>query len=304
MSDVPEVTYRPIAVTSKIHRAAYPAISPSRPELSQAGKTILITGGSAGIGFAIAVAFGHAAADRVIIVGRDQSKLDKSTKELAKKCHASKTVFEGLCCQLANPASIDTLWDNLDARETQVDVLVLNAAAQTDQHGKMGTLGWEKVWSAFEINVRCLHQFSERMWKQALGSRNKKYIVNVSACAIHDFPTADFSPSYALTKNSGTLLLQQLAREWHSSDIQIVSFHPGAVYTPAAEGFGLKEDSLSWDDGSLPGSVAVWAASDEAAFLHGRFIWSAWDVDELRSGKLKERLENDDKFLRIGVHGL
>ncbi|KPM44136.1 hypothetical protein AK830_g2471 [Neonectria ditissima] len=221
MSDVPDVSYRPVA-TSKIHRTVYPSISPSRPELSQAGRTVLVTEGSAGIGFAIAIAFGHAGADRVIIVGRDQSKLDESTKKLTQECHESGT----------------------------------------------------------------------------------KYIVNVSACAIHDFPTADFSPSYALTKNSGTLLLQQLAREWQSSDVQIVSFHPGAVYTPAAKGFGLKEDSLSWDDNSLPGSVAVWAASEEAAFLHGRFIWSAWDVDELRSGELKERLENDDKFLRIGVHGL
>ncbi|KAK1244615.1 hypothetical protein MKX07_003414 [Trichoderma sp. CBMAI-0711] len=55
---------------------------------------------------------------------------------------------------------------------------------------------------------------------------------------------------------------------------------------------------------SLPSSVAVWAASDEAAFLHGRFIWSAWDVEELQMGPLRERIETDDKFLRIGVYGL
>lgn len=55
---------------------------------------------------------------------------------------------------------------------------------------------------------------------------------------------------------------------------------------------------------SLPSSVAVWAASDEAAFLHGRFIWSAWDVEELQSGQLRERIENDEQFLRIGVHGI
>jgi hypothetical protein len=48
----------------------------------------------------------------------------------------------------------------------------------------------------------------------------------------------------------------------------------------------------------------VWAASDEAAFLHGRFIWARWDVQELASGEIRERLESDEKFLRIGVHGL
>lgn len=55
---------------------------------------------------------------------------------------------------------------------------------------------------------------------------------------------------------------------------------------------------------SLPSSVAIWAASDEAAFLHGRFIWSAWDVEELQSGPLRERIEQDENYLRIGVHGV
>jgi hypothetical protein len=107
-----------------------------------------------------------------------------------------------------------------------------------------------------------------------------------------------------LTKNSGTLLLQQLASEKNPSDLQIISFHPGAILSPAAKEQGLDETSLNWDDSSLPGSLAVWCASSEASFLHGRFFWSAWDVEELQSGKLRERIEDDQKFLRIGVHGL
>lgn len=48
----------------------------------------------------------------------------------------------------------------------------------------------------------------------------------------------------------------------------------------------------------------MWAASDEAAFLNGRFIWASWDVEELASGELEKRLEKDENFLRVGVHGL
>jgi hypothetical protein len=54
----------------------------------------------------------------------------------------------------------------------------------------------------------------------------------------------------------------------------------------------------------LPGSFAVWAASPEAAFLHGRFVWAAWDVEELKSGPLREKLENDETFLKITVKGV
>ena len=54
----------------------------------------------------------------------------------------------------------------------------------------------------------------------------------------------------------------------------------------------------------LPGSFAVWAASPEAAFLHGRFVWAAWDVEDLKSGPLREKLEKDASFLKVSVNGL
>lgn len=48
----------------------------------------------------------------------------------------------------------------------------------------------------------------------------------------------------------------------------------------------------------------MWAASDEAKFLHGRFVWANWDVDELQTGPLRERIENDPGFLKMTVKGL
>jgi len=54
----------------------------------------------------------------------------------------------------------------------------------------------------------------------------------------------------------------------------------------------------------LTGQYAVWAASPEARFLHGRFVWAEWDVDELRSGELRKKIDADPEFLKIGVKGL
>lgn len=51
----------------------------------------------------------------------------------------------------------------------------------------------------------------------------------------------------------------------------------------------------------LPGSVAVWLASDEAAFLTGRFIWANWDVDELKARAIEIR--NSRYLLKIGLIG-
>ena len=54
----------------------------------------------------------------------------------------------------------------------------------------------------------------------------------------------------------------------------------------------------------LAGHFAVWCASPEAAFLHGRFVWSSWDVDELRSGEIRKRIDEDEFFLMTGVQGI
>ncbi|KAL6697539.1 hypothetical protein J3F84DRAFT_407147 [Trichoderma pleuroticola] len=299
-----DIPYRVISITDKTHKTSYPAISPSRPALSQAGRTVLITGGSGGIGYGIALAFAAAGAARVIIVGRDEAKQQAAAASLAAEAGpGSHTKFEGRAASPGSPENIDGLWDALESEGVLVDVLVLNAAVTDGSlERSLWARGWESTWEQFVVHVRSVNHYSERFWKQ--NGDKKRYLVNVATSAIHEWAAGVNTKAYALTKNSGVLLLQQLARDTPISKMQIVSFHPGAILSPGAKNAGATERTLDWDDISLPSSVAIWAASDEAAFLHGRFIWSAWDVEELRSGPLRERIEQDEQYLRIGVHGV
>ena len=54
----------------------------------------------------------------------------------------------------------------------------------------------------------------------------------------------------------------------------------------------------------VPGQFAVWAASPEADFLHGRFVWAGWDVNELKTGGMRKRIDSDPFYLMVGVKGL
>ena len=54
----------------------------------------------------------------------------------------------------------------------------------------------------------------------------------------------------------------------------------------------------------LGGAFAVWAASSEARFLHGRMVWASWDVEELASPEIRGKLEQDIELLRYGIDGL
>jgi hypothetical protein len=51
---------------------------------------------------------------------------------------------------------------------------------------------------------------------------------------------------------------------------------------------------------SLPAAFAVWATTKQASFLHGRFTWANWDVDEMISWKEKFA---DPGFLKLGLQG-
>jgi hypothetical protein len=55
---------------------------------------------------------------------------------------------------------------------------------------------------------------------------------------------------------------------------------------------------------NLPGHFSVWAATPEASFLHGHFVWANWDVNELKSGPVREQIDSDEHFLKVGVEGL
>lgn len=112
------------------------------------------------------------------------------------------------------------------------------------------------------------------------------------------------SAGYGLTKNAGALVVQQIASHTDPEKMQAVNFHPGVIHTTVWTKAGAPKDVLPFDDLSLSGSSAVWLASPEARFLHGRFIWASWDVEELMTGEIRKKIDEDANFLKLGVHGL
>jgi short-subunit dehydrogenase len=165
----PEVPTLKTPSIRTLHHAEYPAISPLRPELSKAGKTVLIAGGSTGIGFAIARAFVRAKAARVILLGRREAVVKESAAKLAAEVvDKAATTVVPLVCDVVNLAESAKLWDSLKKDGIFVDVLVLNAATFGEPKPILEA-GLASVWGAFEVNVRMLLDFAERFYKQQVG---------------------------------------------------------------------------------------------------------------------------------------
>ncbi|KAM5347613.1 hypothetical protein ACJ41O_007437 [Fusarium nematophilum] len=288
------------------HKEPYAAISPTRPALTQNGRTVLITGGSEGIGFAIAKAFVAASAKRVIILGRRPEQLQLAAAELGKEAIAagSPTVSEGRVCDISDLESTASLWDRLAQEGTVVDVLVLNACA-TGAIKPLLENGRDNVWQDFNTNVRANLDFTERHYRQkGQGAGGRKVVVGLSTVAIYLWNMVSDRPSYGLTKSAGTLVLQQFARGVKPEDMQVSIFHPGAVLTEAMKRTGGSASKYRLDHVDLPAHFAVWAATPEADFLHGRLVWANWDVDELKDEAFRKQLDENPNLLTVGVEGL
>jgi NAD(P)-dependent dehydrogenase (short-subunit alcohol dehydrogenase family) len=153
--------------TPTIHRTPYPAISPLLPSLSQAGKTVLITGGGTGIGKATAHAFLRASAATIIIIGRRLHKLTEAVSELeaAGKEFGKEVRIIAKSCDVTDDEQVKGFWEELEREGVYVDVLVLNSAITTAA-ASMFDIGVQAVWQVFEANVKGPLHFAELFYKQ------------------------------------------------------------------------------------------------------------------------------------------
>lgn len=154
-------------VTKTVRQKPYPSISPTRPELNQSGRVVVITGGGTGVGFAIAKAFVRASADTVIILGRRTAVLESAASQLEQEAKATGTATKIVArsCDVTNTAAIQAFWDGLAADGTVVDVFINNAAKFTEPKPLL-EVGADYVWSLMEANIKAPLYFTERFCKQ------------------------------------------------------------------------------------------------------------------------------------------
>lgn len=155
-----------------LHKAPYPSLLPSRPELSQSGRTILITGGSAGIGFAIARAYAEASASNIILTGRRIDVLHQASSKLSDEF--PKVNFIPRVCDVASTEETAKLWSSLSDDGIFVDVLVLNAAKFGQQHHPLLEAELNEAWSLYETNVKGILGFCQHLHKQPSPENKKK----------------------------------------------------------------------------------------------------------------------------------
>jgi NAD(P)-dependent dehydrogenase (short-subunit alcohol dehydrogenase family) len=277
-----------------IHKKIYSAIdpaNPANPALSMAGKTILITGGATGIGYAIARNFASAGASTLILLARRASTLDEASASISKEYPRTQVLTYPTDISISNADSVTaTLEAAAKASNTRgIDILVLSAV-YTFTGGDVLQHASADIHGSFNVNVLGNLHLVKTFLALPSTPTHTKTIINVSSNAAYgDYPR---SGVYGATKIALVTMLRRIQRE--RPDIKVYSFHPGLVETAAMKQFteiDTEQIKDYMDDVSLPGGFAVWLASPAAEFLKGRYLQSKWDVEDLVANK--DKFEKD-----------
>ena len=185
------------------------------------GKTVLITGGSSGIGKMIARGFVESGA-RVLIASRDLDACQAVAKELRQfgECIA----LEG---DVSHSSGISGLVDQVSAHVSQLDTLINNAgatwAAPIDE---FPASGWDKTMDVNLKGVFFLTQALLPLLRAAATRETPARIINI-ASVNGLVPPATESYAYAASKGGCILLTRHLAKRLARENILVNAIAPG-----------------------------------------------------------------------------
>jgi uncharacterized oxidoreductase len=185
------------------------------------GRTILITGGSAGIGLAFALKFLELG-NEVIVTGRRQSVLDE-VKAKYPKLHTIQS-------DVADPAQIAALAKRVTAGFPKLDVLMNNAGIMLHKNLKAPAADLAGLMAEMNVNVGGVISTTSAFIDILIA--NKGTVINTSsALAFVPLPSA---PIYSATKAAIHSYTQSLRFQLEETGVEVIELMPPAVKTDLA----------------------------------------------------------------------
>ncbi len=249
-------------------------------KINMAGRSALITGGSLGIGRAIAKRFVEAGAD-VAIVARRREVLDEAKADIEKS--GSGKVL-AIAADVATAEGCRAAFAEAEKAFGQIDVLVNNAGSSArGAFAEISDEDWQadidlKLFGAIRLTRLAFPKMKNRKWGRIIN------VLNTGAKA----PPAEGAPT-AVTRAAGLALTKVIAGEGAPYNVLVNSLHVGRIESDqwvkrhAAEDKGrTMEEFYDEMGGIIPmgrvgtaqefANVAVFLASDAGSYVTGTAI--------------------------------
>jgi 3-oxoacyl-[acyl-carrier protein] reductase len=191
-----------------------------------AGKVALVTGGSRGIGRAVAEALARGGA-RVAVVARSKERADAAAAELPGKGHA------GYACDVADGAAVDELLKAVEAEVGPVEVLVNNAGVTEDNLlVRISDDAWDRV---VDTNLKGAFHLIRAATRGMMRRRSGR-IVNITS--VVGITGNKGQANYAASKAGLIGLTKSVAKELASRGVLCNAVAPGFIETEMTAALG------------------------------------------------------------------
>lgn len=249
-------------------------------------KNVLITGGTSGIGQAIAVRFALEGAHVAINyrkLEKDAKETDAMVHEVLKKCihdikaHGVNHILTK--ADISKENEIEQMIREVISKFGGIDILINNAGIQkaADSH-KMLTTDFDNV---LAVNLRGAFIASKIVINHFLEKEKPGIIINISS--VHQLIPKPQYLSYSISKGGMQNLTRTLALEYAGRDIRVNSVGPGATITPINRSWiddpKKKEEVAKHIPMRRAGTaeemagVVVFIASEDAGYITGQTLF-------------------------------
>lgn len=193
------------------------------------GKKALITGGSAGIGEAIALKFVQEGAS-VVVLGTNSERLQKVHETMESLRVNAEQKFMALMTNVSSKESVETTVEQVLASFGGVDILVNNAGITKDGLlMKMKEEDWDSV---IDTNLKSVYNLCSCLIRSMMKARFGK-IINISS--VVGLTGNPGQTNYAASKAGMIGFTKALAQEVASRGIQVNCIAPGYIKTKMTE---------------------------------------------------------------------
>ena len=235
------------------------------------GKVALVTGASAGLGAAMAVALAEAGAD--VVCHGNSRRADETAERVAATGRASLAISGDLAVRQTPGELVSATL----SRFGRLDILVNNAGMI--RRGPVEDHSWEDWDVVIEVNLSSMFRLSQLAGRHML-ERGSGKIVNIASML--SFQGGIRVPGYAAAKGGVAQLTKALANEWASRGVHVNAIAPGYMRTDNTA--ALQQDETRnrqileripaerWGEPDDLAGAVVFLASPASDYLDGHIL--------------------------------